>query len=116
MLFKRIVLALSSLGLLGLALFGSAIVVNALVIGIITVMGLVLLMAKLPVRVRTFMLNHPLPTDIVLSVICFVLYGSGGTITGLAAGSVAAFMVSLVVMFMSEFAKRRNSVEVYRGR
>ncbi len=103
--YRRVAVVAGGALLVVLGLTGSVMVINALVIGLIASFGLALLLAKTPKRIRDLMLEHPLPTDVVLSVLCFVMFGMGGTITGLAAGSVAALCVSLVLLLFSEVRK-----------
>ena len=100
--FRRAAIVAAGLFLAVLGVIGTTMIVNAVIIGLITVLGLLMLLAKLPPRVRELMLKHPLPTDIVLSVLCFVMFGMGGTITGLAAGSIAALSVSALILLLSE--------------
>ncbi len=72
---------------------------DALVLAILSTIGLMMLFAKLPRKIRKFLENHGIFTDFLTFILTYISLGS--TLTALTAGAMVAIFTSIVIHVMA---------------
>lgn len=81
----------------------------AFVFGLVIVLGMFLIIIKLPTHITLWLLGHHLLVDILVTALALVMHW--GTMTGLMAATIAGMACSLVTSFA-----RKLVGYTYRGR
>ena len=82
---------------------GAYVIETALLLSLLTTGGFLAIFYKLPKRLRTFIVTHPLITDIATLTFAYIVLG--GTLTAL----IAAAMTGLIISILLYLAKMQES-------